>query len=341
MPYEPPDSTALNDRPRDPPLQPTTDGLVTIRPPRSGDAEVLIAGRDEAFHRWLGPGADAPAPTGCIEVRGAVVGWVDYDVDRAWLQPGEVNVGYNVFAAHRGCGYASRAVQLLLHHLAVATAWRTATLLIHPENRRSLALAERLRFNACGDLDGNPYFKRPVPPLTYSDGVVTIRRQRIEDVEADLDAKDDAQIDWLWLPGQRQTWEAMTPAEQRAHALRRLAGNRAAWARGPQWTFAVDTQDADCVAYVDCDLINVHVPTGEANVSYWSHPAHRGRGYASRAVRLLLAFLKDHTGARTAHLVVDEQNAASRRVADAIGAVERERWQNAQGRTMIRYLRAV
>jgi RimJ/RimL family protein N-acetyltransferase len=331
----------LNDPSADPPLLPTTDGLVTIRPPVSGDAERLVAGRDEEFHRWLGPGADAPAPTGCIMVRGLVAGWVDYDVDRSWLRPGEVNVGYNVFAAYRGRGYASRAVQLLLHHLAVATGRQTATLLIHPNNRRSLALAERLRFDACGDLDGNPYFKRAVPPLSYSDGVVTIRRPRPEDVGADLEAKDDAQIDWLWLPGQRRTWEAMTPAEQRAHALRGLETNRVAWARGPKWAFAVDGPDADSVAYVDCDLANVHVPAGAANLSYASHPAHRGRGYVSRAVRLVLAFLADHTGARAAHLIVDVENAASRRVARAVGAAERERWLDARGRARVRYVRPI
>ena len=141
-------------------MLPTTDGVVVIRPPEEGDAALLVAGRDDVFHRFLGPGDDHPAPTACIVVDGAVVGWVDYDIDRSWLEPGEVNVGYNVVAAHRGKGYASRAVELLLHHLAVDTEYEVATLLIHPENERSLALARRLEFVPHGDLDGNPYFKR-------------------------------------------------------------------------------------------------------------------------------------------------------------------------------------
>lgn len=275
---------------------------------------------------------------GCIVVNDQVVGWVDYDVDCTWLEPGEVNLGYNLFAPHRGQGYATRAVQLLMHHLAVDTEHQTATLLIHPQNHRSLALAARARFTAHGQLDGSRYFRRPVPPLTYTDATVTIRRPSTDDLDADLEAKDDAQMDWLWRPGERQSWEAMTSEEQRAHALLGLRANHRAFGTGPKWTFAVDTANAACVAHVDCDLANEHVPPGEANVSYSSHPAHRGRGYVSSAVRLLTQFLADHTGARLAHLVVDEGNVASSRVAAAVGARATERWSTHAGRVMIRHV---
>ena len=67
------------------------------------------------------------------------------------------------------------------------------------------------------------------------------------------------------------------------------------------------------------------MPAGEANVSYSTHPAHRDRGVASSSVRLVARFLRDHTGARTAHLIVDRANEPSRRVARAVGATERER----------------
>jgi RimJ/RimL family protein N-acetyltransferase len=137
-----------------------TDSVVTVRPSTSADVSALVAGRDEVFHRYLGDGDSHPSPTGCILVGGVVVGWVDYDHDRSWLEPEEVNVGYNVFPPFRGHGYGTRAVQLLMRHLAVDTDWQVATLLIHPDNERSLALARRAGFERVADLDGNPYWKQ-------------------------------------------------------------------------------------------------------------------------------------------------------------------------------------
>jgi len=319
-------------------LRPTTDGVVEIRPPASGDAATLIAGRDAEFHRFLGPGADEPQPVGCIVVVGDVVGWVDYDVTRDWLVPGEVNVGYYLFASARGRGYATRAVHLLLHHLAVSTDQRIATLLIARDNHRSLALADRAEFVPAGDVDGSRFFKRAVPPLAYTDGVVKIRRLEAEDLDRDLEAKDDVQIRWLWLPGQREQWAAMAPSEQRAHALAGLCSRRDAFGAGPKWEFAADGPGERYVAYVDCDLANDLVPHGEANIAYSCHPAYRGRGYVSRAVRLILDFLRDHTAAPCAHIIVDAENIPSLRVARAVGAVETERWVNDAGRTMLRHL---
>jgi RimJ/RimL family protein N-acetyltransferase len=130
----------------DPPVPPAGDGPVRICAPGPGDARVLVAGRDEEFYRWLGPGDAEPRPAACIHAGGRIVGWVDYDRDpeHDWLAPGEVNIGYYVFPADRGHGYATRAVRLLLRHLAVRTDYTVASLLIDPGNARSLALAARI-----------------------------------------------------------------------------------------------------------------------------------------------------------------------------------------------------
>ena len=71
-----------------------------------------------------------------------------------------MNVGYYLFPTARGKGYASRAVALLLGHLSRDTENTVATLLIHPENLRSLALAGRLGFVRKGEVNGEPFFTR-------------------------------------------------------------------------------------------------------------------------------------------------------------------------------------
>jgi RimJ/RimL family protein N-acetyltransferase len=139
-----------------------SDGVVEIRPPGPGDAATIVAGRDEVSRRFLGDGVADPRPTACIVVDGEVVGWVDHENHSAWLEPGEVNVGYGVFPQHRGNGYAARALALLLHHLAVASDHRVATLVIERDNLASLAVARRTGFTRVADREGHPYFKRPL-----------------------------------------------------------------------------------------------------------------------------------------------------------------------------------
>ncbi len=283
-----------------------TDGLVTVRA-----TQVLLAGD-------------------------VIAGWVDYDTDRDWLGAGEVYVRYDVLPLEGDI--ALRALKLVLHHLATRTAFSAATLKVPAGDTDSAAVAAAAGFSYRADLQGDQLFARQVPPLTYTDGVVTIRRQRIEDIGQHLAAIDDEQIDWLWEPGDREKWEALTPAQQRAGNLEYLRACHDSFGIGPKWTFSVDSADATYVAYVDCDLANNLVPPGEANIAYTAHPAYRGRGHVSRAVRLVLQFLRDHTGAQSAHIIVDARNTASLRVARAVGATETERWQDEHGRTMIRHV---
>jgi len=177
-----------------------------------------------------------------------------------------------------------------------------------------------------------------VEGVSYSDGRITIRRIGPSDLKADLEAKGDEQIDWLWEPGQREAWESMNPEAQREHARQTLQSACDSFGPGPKWIFAVDTTSDQYVAYVDCDLANDRVPFGQANISYSAHPAHRGHGHVSGAVRLVVWFLEENTTAVEAHIIVDSENLASLRVARSVGAIPTDTWTNEQGRMMIRHV---
>ena len=307
-----------------------------LRPPEPEDRAALAV-RDEQHVRFMGD-AD-PDPIFAVTVDGAIVGWVDFDRgERTWLDDSQVNIGYSIQPEHRGQGYATRAVQLLVHHLAQETDVRTATLLISPENTSSLAIAARAGFDDRGTLgdEGARFFEKPIPPLTYTDGVVTIRPHVLRDLDRHLEAKDATHMEWIWGPGERAAWDATSPDEQRAKARLEIESHLADPRNGPKWSFVIDV-DGQCVGEVACDLANRNVPHGEANIGYWAHPAERGKGYVSRAVRLSVQFLRDHTGAREAHIGVDVRNEASLRVARAVGAVEVRRSTDDLGRTGVHH----
>jgi RimJ/RimL family protein N-acetyltransferase len=167
---------------------------------------------------------------------------------------------------------------------------------------------------------------------------MTMRRPSTEDLELDLAAKDEDQMRWMWLKGERESWTAMSPRSRREHSYRLLAEAHEHFGRGPKWIFVADAPDARYAVYVDCDLANDHVPFGEANISYSAHPKHRGKGYVSRSVRLMLRWLRDNTGAPRAHILVDEENAPSLRVARSVGALPKATFVDEGGRKIVRHV---
>jgi hypothetical protein len=131
-----------------------------LRPFAIGDRQLIVDERDEDCDRWLGPGSADPSPTACIEVDGHVVGWIDADPSPEWLHPGEVNVGYSVFPARRGSGYAARALRLLAAELSEPSL-RRALLVIDVESRLGSGRSGGWRAGASEPPDaGVPDFSR-------------------------------------------------------------------------------------------------------------------------------------------------------------------------------------
>lgn len=101
-----------------------------------------------------------------------------------------------------------------------------------------------------------------------------------------------------------------------------IAGTSDEAARGVAWTWAVTRADDGLL--VGCATL-VHDGARNGNVGYWIGRPYWGRGYASAAVRALLAagFAQlDHPVLSALHLVA---NPASGRVLEKCGMIEGER----------------
>lgn len=139
-----------------------TNGRVSLRAFNPVDEATLLAGRDEEWNRWLGPGHDHPQPTACIVVGDEIVGWVDSDPQNQRLRDGETNLGYNVFAPHRGNGYATDAVVLMLQWMKSEGDLHTATMSIDRRNHASLRIAEKAGFVCEAEIEDAYLFSAPI-----------------------------------------------------------------------------------------------------------------------------------------------------------------------------------
>jgi RimJ/RimL family protein N-acetyltransferase len=147
-----------------------------------------------------------------------------------------------------------------------------------------------------------PRLAPPDRPLT--DGVVTLRAWRREDRDAVVAALQDEEIArWTSVPSPYRPadfdgWMA-AQVEQRAagtgvHCLVVDPENRLLGSAGVQLTEAVP------------------------DIGYWCVREHRGRGYTTRAVRLLAKHVLA-LGFRRVDILVHADNAPSQRVAEAAG----------------------
>lgn len=136
-----------------------------------------------------------------------------------------------------------------------------------------------------------------------SDGVVTLRLPDEGDLAAiELGIHDPDVIRWIGAP--------------EGSAAETLQLNRRRWADGSP-TFAVCEMDGICVGHVWVNLRADDRTIG--SVGYWLLPAARGRGLATRAVRLISRWAVSELGIKRLLLTTDPANALSQRVAARSG----------------------
>ena len=144
-------------------------------------------------------------------------------------------------------------------------------------------------------------------PLELTDQVVLLRPFVLADAQEHLAGEDEAQI--RWVSGGKSTGETVRTWIQR---------NQEYWETGgPIFTFAiVDAKTHTLRGMVEANTDDESVEgiqKGEANVSYGLYPFARGKGYASRAVNLMMGFLQ-RQGLHAAIIRVDPANEDSLKV---------------------------
>ncbi len=147
----------------------------------------------------------------------------------------------------------------------------------------------------------------PDPPL--SDGVVTLRLWGLEgDVEAIVAACND--------PAIAEFLEAIPSPYVEDDARAYIDLTRQGWADGTRTNFAVVVDGAP-VGSVSVQWLEPD--QGMAEVGYWVSPEVRGQGVCTRAVRLISRWVLERPGMERLQLRADEENAASRKVAEKAG----------------------
>ncbi|HEY7257698.1 MAG TPA: GNAT family protein [Gaiellales bacterium] len=142
----------------------------------------------------------------------------------------------------------------------------------------------------------------PTPDLSVSDGVVTLRPVASQDLAAVRRVFADPE--WCRWFGSGHSAEE------------HLARARADWCDGAAAWFAICDVDSD--DYLGEVAVRVD-QRGRANVEYWLIPEGRGRGRATRAVRLVSIWAFRQLTVARLQLWTEPANTASQAVAERSG----------------------
>jgi [ribosomal protein S5]-alanine N-acetyltransferase len=152
---------------------------------------------------------------------------------------------------------------------------------------------------------------RPIefPVEGLSDGTVRVRLIAEHDLPAIASACQDPEIArYTTIPAPYE------PRHAREWQLRSEAGLAAGTELG---AVAVDADSDEVLGSVG--MHGLDPATGRASAGYWVAAAARGRGVATRGLRLLCAFAFDQLGVERIELWIQPENEPSRRLAERVG----------------------
>jgi RimJ/RimL family protein N-acetyltransferase len=149
----------------------------------------------------------------------------------------------------------------------------------------------------------------PEPPL--ADEVVALRPWRADDAPVVVAALDGDPEIARWLDQVPQPYGLDQAREY-------LAACRRGWEEGAGASFAVlDAAGDHALGSLGIRLADL--PDGVAEAGYWTARDARGRGVATRALRLAARWILGHEGIERLQLRTDALNVGSQRVAEKAG----------------------
>lgn len=152
---------------------------------------------------------------------------------------------------------------------------------------------------------------KPVPPdPELSDGIVMLRPWTARDApEVAVCCREDEIARWL-----DQVPQPYTEGDAREY----VAATRRGWKDGSAASFAItDVETGEVLGSIGLHWIDPGQHIGE--VGYWVRREARGRGVATRALRLASAWAIETCGLERLQLRADVLNAVSQRVAETSG----------------------
>jgi RimJ/RimL family protein N-acetyltransferase len=150
----------------------------------------------------------------------------------------------------------------------------------------------------------------PLPQPELADDAIRLRAPQLSDVPAIAAACQDPLI---------QHFTFVPPAYTEAHARDWVGSGPRERERGEALSLVITPADGHDGLLGTVALLRPDWPHRAAEVGYWVAPSARGRGAATRAVRLLAPWAIRSLGLRRITAEIDVENEASQRVAERAG----------------------
>ncbi|KAJ6787340.1 hypothetical protein PWT90_06540 [Aphanocladium album] len=158
-----------------------------------------------------------------------------------------------------------------------------------------------------------------VPPReTLTDGTVTVRRWRADDADADalfriITASRARLAEWMpWA--KKETYERAEAERFTRGTVQRFDSEAGGW----DYAITVGEHEDEAIVVGSCGLSRRDDNPG-VDAGYWLAEGHIGKGYATRAVKLLTDEALGGMHAPSVRILHDSANARSRAVAERLG----------------------